>query len=106
MSEKFTSCLYTLLNILKNKQIKLGSNFADVNLMLTYFEGLTMKTKILGAIAATTLFISTSSQAAMIGVFGASTADAIDVATGLGHTAEVVTDFSSLAYRLTTWFGD
>lgn len=62
-----------------------------------------MKTRILGAIAATSLLISAHSHAALIGVFGDSTAEAIDVATGLGHTAEVVTDFSDLSSYDLVW---
>jgi hypothetical protein len=62
-----------------------------------------MKTKISNAIAATSILFSVSSQAALIGVFGDANTNAITIASGLGHTAEAITDFSSLSSYDVVW---
>ncbi|RKF17420.1 PEP-CTERM sorting domain-containing protein [Alginatibacterium sediminis] len=56
----------------------------------------------LGAVMATST-ISISANAGVIGVFGASTGNAVSIASAQGHTIEVISDFSNLGIYDVVW---
>lgn len=62
-----------------------------------------MMLKLKSLLASATVILSFSSQAALIGVFGDQTTSASTIATNLGHTVEVITDFSDLSGYDVVW---